>query len=61
MSLHRVPGIEAYPDLVRRFENKLARTQAGDDCGGCKTREVIETFTKLVQQRQKRDKDFFRR
>lgn len=55
---HRVAGIEAYPSLVARFENRLGALLARDDCAGCKVRELVETFTALVKARQKRDNDF---
>jgi hypothetical protein len=61
MNSHRVPGIEAYPDLVSRFDVRLGRLLTKDDCGGCKVRELIDTFKKLVADRQKRDNDFRRR
>lgn len=60
MSAHRVPGIEAYPDLAQRFELRLGQL-ANDDCGGCKTRELVEVFKGLVAARQKRDSDFRKR
>jgi len=59
MSNRRVPGIEAYPDLAARFDLRLG--QVVDKCGGCKVRELINTFKKLVEDRQKRDNDFRKR
>lgn len=58
---HKVPGIEAYPALVARFDNRLGQLLAKDECGGCKIRELVETFTGLVKERQKRDNDFRKR
>lgn len=60
MTHRRVPGLEQYPDLVKRFEHQIGRALSGD-CGGCKVKEVIETFTGLVRSRQKRDNDFRKR
>ena len=57
---HRVPGIESFPDLAKRFDLRLGQLES-DSCGGCKIRELIETFTELVRARQKRDNDFRRR
>lgn len=57
---HRVPGIEAYPDLAARFDTRLSRLQRSDDCGGCKIKELVQTFVDLVKARQKRDNDFRR-
>ncbi len=56
-----VPGIDRYPDLVKRFETQYARVATKDNCGGCKLRDVIDTFKVLVQKRQRRDNDFRRR
>ncbi len=56
-----VPGIAAYPDLQQRYDVKLGRLLANDSCGGCKIRELNETFATLVSARQKRDKDFRKR
>lgn len=61
MSAHRVPGIEAYPDLVSRFDLRLGMLLGKDSCGGCKVRELVSTFKELVAKRQKRDNDFRRR
>jgi hypothetical protein len=58
---HRVPGIEAYPSLVARFDHRLGMLLSKDNCGGCKVRELVETFTALVKARQKRDNDFRKR
>lgn len=55
---HKVAGIEAYPSLVARFDNRLGALLAKDSCGGCKVRELVESFTALVKARQKRDNDF---
>jgi hypothetical protein len=57
VSKHRVPGIEDYPDLVRRFEHRLGQL-ARDSCGGCKITELVQTFVGLVASRQRRDNDF---
>lgn len=57
---HRIPGIERFPDLVKRFEHRLGQL-AQDNCGGCKLRELIATFNDLVRTRQKRDNDFRKR
>lgn len=56
-----VPGIEAYPDLVARYNARLTKLLASDSCGGCKIRELNAVFKELVSARQKRDKDFRRR
>ena len=58
---HKVPGIEAYPSLVSRFDHRLGQLLAKDECGGCKIRELVETFTGLVKERQKRCNDFRKR
>lgn len=56
----RIPGLDKFPDLQKRFDLRLGRL-AADRCGGCKTRELVETFTALVTARLKRDNDLRRR
>lgn len=56
----RVPGIEQFPDLVKRFEYRLGHLTQ-DNCGGCKLRDLIATFNGLVRARLKRDNDFRKR
>ena len=55
---HQVAGLEAYPDLRARFDTRLGNLLTSDSCGGCKVRELVEVFTALVKDRQKRDSDF---
>lgn len=60
MSNYQVPGIGAFPDLQRRFADRLASV-AVDTCGGCKATELVQIFTELVAERLKRDNDFRKR
>lgn len=53
----RIPGLERYPDLQKRYEAAYRAARARYGCGGCgATRGVIREFRGRLDDRQRRDK-----
>lgn len=53
---HPVPGLEAHPDLLRRYENRVAALWGKAGCGGCGIGAVNAEFARLLAKRLERDK-----
>lgn len=53
---HPVPGLEAHPDLLRRYETRVAAFYSAAGCGGCGLGTINAEFTRILAKRLERDK-----
>lgn len=53
---HPVPGLDSQPDLLRRYNNRVAAAWGTARCGGCGIGTINAEFARLLAKRLERDK-----
>lgn len=56
MSVPRIPGMEAYPDLLKRYEAAYRAAETRSKCGACGRMAVLRAFMHRLEERRRRDK-----
>ncbi len=54
--IHPVPGLDAHPDLLKRYNNRVAAYYSSAGCGGCGIGSINAEFGRVLAKRLERDK-----
>ena len=52
----RIPGMEDYPEMRKKFERKYLAAGRDSRCPGCGRTKVVQRFRTLLAERRRRDK-----